>query len=237
MEIIEKNSTGKFKPLKEVDSEKIVRYLSEGERDRLMKALEEREERMRKERQSYNEWLKSRGQPTLPDHKYFTDHLRPLILVSLNTGIRRNALFSLQWVDVNFDDRTLFLRADAAKTSTSNYVPMNNIVFGVFSRWREQSDLTKPKDLVFPSPQSGKKLNHCRRAWEGVLKNAEIENFRWHDMRHDFASQLVMKGIDLNTVRELLGHADMKMTLRYAHLAPTAKMKAVETLESERKSA
>jgi site-specific recombinase XerD len=49
-------------------------------------------------------------------------------------------------------------------------------------------------------------------------------------MRHDFASQLVMKGVDLNTVRELMGHADMKMTMRYAHLAPSSKLRAVEVL-------
>jgi site-specific recombinase XerD len=52
-------------------------------------------------------------------------------------------------------------------------------------------------------------------------------------MRHDFASQLVMKGADLNTVRELMGHADMKMTLRYAHLAPNVKMRAVEMLDED----
>lgn len=84
--------------------------------------------------------------------------------------------------------------------------------------------------LVFPNPKSGNAFDNVNKAWTGILGVAEIENFRWHDMRHHFASKLVMNGVDLNTVRELLGHADIKMTLRYAHLAPEHKANAVEKL-------
>jgi len=237
MEIIEKTPMSKFKPLKEVDSRKIVRYLSDDERSRLMKALDDREAKMRQERKSHNEWLKARGEAAMPEHKYFADHLKPMILISLNTGIRQNALFSLEWRDINFDEGSLFLRADTAKNSKESYIPMNDIVLEVLRSWREQSHPTKSNALVFPSPKNGKKLDNCRKSWDALLKKAEIENFRWHDMRHDFASQLVMRGVDLNTVRELLGHADMKMTLRYAHLAPEAKKKAVDTLKFNRKVA
>ncbi|MDL2264151.1 site-specific integrase [Synergistaceae bacterium OttesenSCG-928-I11] len=231
MEIFEKTSIAKLKPLKEVDSRKIVRYLSDDERSRLMQALEDREKQMREERRSHNAWLKSRELDTLPEFKHFTDHLKPMILISLNTGIRQNALFSLEWGDVNFEDETIFLRADVDKASKSNYIPMNDVVIDTLRRWREQAKSAKPGALIFPSPKNGKKIDNCRKAWEALLKKAEIENFRWHDMRHDFASQLVMMGVDLNTVRELLCHSDMKMTLRYAHLAPTVKKSAVEMLK------
>jgi len=85
-------------------------------------------------------------------------------------------------------------------------------------------------DLVFHSPKSSGMLSNVKRSWASVLKEAGIEKFRWHDMRNDFAPQLVMQGVDLNVVRELMGHADMKMTMRYAHLAPSFKLKAVEVL-------
>jgi site-specific recombinase XerD len=66
------------------------------------------------------------------------------------------------------------------------------------------------------------------------LKKAGIKDFRWHDMRHDFASQLVTKGENLITVRDLLGHADLKMTQRYAHLSPEYKKIAVRRLDGQR---
>ena len=231
MDIIKENPMNKFKSLPERDSTKIVRYLSADERARLMAALDEREEQMRKERQSHNEWLKERHLKEQPPYSHFTDHLKPMILLSLSTGIRKGTLFGLEWRDVNFSERILTLRAEVEKAEMTRYMPMNDTAYDVLSKWKEQSGKIVLSALIFPSPQTGAKINTCKTAWGRLLKRAEIENFRWHDMRHDFASRLVMKGVDLNTVRELLGHADLKMTLRYAHLAPENKMKAVEMLD------
>jgi integrase len=231
MDVIKENPIAKFKPLPERDSKKIVRYLSGDERTRLMAALDERENRMRQGRESHNEWLDSRGLEERPQFEYFVDHLKPMILLSLSTGIRQDALFSLEWRDVNFSERTLVLRPEVDKTSKLNYMPMNDTAYDLLLRWRDQSEKTTPDALVFPSPKTGKKMDNCKSAWAALLKSAEIKSFRWHDMRHDFASQLVMSGVDLNTVRELLGHADLKMTLRYAHLAPENKMQAVKVLD------
>lgn len=208
---------------RETDSERKIRYLSEEERIRLFEAIDTREERICQERDSHNAWLQERGFPPLPSLRgfHFVDHLKPAVIVALNTGMRQGSLFSLQWSDVGFDEGVITLRASTTKAGKMQVIPMNRTVLDTLGKWREQS-LRAVK--VF-------NLKDCRTSWRNVLKMAGITNFRWHDMRHDFASQLVMRGVDLNTVRELLGHADLKMTLRYAHLAPDVKKRAVDLLE------
>ena len=231
-EIIEANPIARLERLREEDSETKIRYLLPEERERLFLALDERERRIQTERDNHNNWLEERKKSVLPSLKQcsFADYLKPMIIVSLNTGIRRGSLFQLLWSDVDFHESILTIRPPSEKSSKLVRIPMNETLSKTLVDWKAQTG-REGADLVFPSPRTGGVMDNCKRAWGGLLKTANIKKFRWHDMRHDFASQLVMKGVDLNTVRELMGHTDINMTLKYAHLAPKVKRAAVNLLD------
>jgi len=230
-ELLEKNPIARITPLKERDSKQVLRYLSEDERTSLETALIAREDRIRRERESGNAWRLERGYKAKSEIKgEFADYLRPLVLLSLCTGIRRGAMLALKWEDIDFNTQTITLRPEDDKNTNTNRLPLSDDAIDILSSWRKQSPSKAPESLIFPSPKTGGRIQEVKTAWKAILQDARIENFRWHDMRHDFASQLVMKGTDLNTVRELLCHSDMKMTMRYAHLSPQSKLNAVQVL-------
>jgi site-specific recombinase XerD len=87
-----------------------------------------------------------------------------------------------------------------------------------------------PESAYIFCNNKGVPVHDIRKSYSTALEKSGITNFRFHDLRHTFASRLVMAGVDLNTVRELLGHKDMTMTLRYAHLAQSHKQRAVDLL-------
>lgn len=217
----------KLKQLK-VDSLGLVRYLDNDETRRLRQALDDRQDEIRAERESANQWRADRSKQQMQSLMQipFTDHLKPMVLLSLNTGMRRGELFDLKWSAVNFSTNTITAAGDTTKTSDTRHIPMNKETVSVLGQWKKQAGESQ---YVFPS-QEGGRLEDVKSAWLRLLKRAKIEGFRWHDMRHDFASRLVMAGVPLNTVRDLLGHSDIKMTLKYAHLAPGTKAAAVELI-------
>jgi len=228
-ELIATNPLAKVKKSRTDDCLK-VRYLSDAEEGRLRTAIDAREERRRSERDSANHWRRERGYVLLPSlHMVmFTDHVKPLILLSINTGCRRGELFDLTWSNVDLDRRILTVTGATAKSKRTRHIPLNREATLVLQGWRAQAE--EADGLVFLN-EEGKRFDRVNFSWRHLLKDAGISAFRWHDMRHHFASRLVMGGVDLNTVRELLGHSDYAMTLRYAHLAPEHKLKAVEVLD------
>ena len=226
-EYIGTHPLAKLKQLK-VDSLGLVRYLDTDEAKRLREALDTRQDEIRAERESANQWRADRGKQQMQSllQLSFTDHLKPMVLVSLNTGMRRGELFDLKWSAVNFSTNTITAAGDTTKTSDTRHIPMNKETVSVLEHWKKQAGKSR---YVFPN-QEGGRLEDVKSAWLRLLERAKIDGFRWHDMRHDFASRLVMAGVPLNTVRDLLGHSDIKMTLRYAHLAPGTKAAAVELI-------
>jgi integrase len=152
-----------------------------------------------------------------------------MVLLAINTGVRQGELFGLTVECVNLTVNSISIEGSKAKSGKTRHIPLNLEAQNILKDWL--SHRGNPKSgLVFPN-YDGKQFDNVKRSWAAVLKEAKIETFRWHDMRHHFASRLVMVGVDLNTVRELLGHSSLEMTLRYAHLSPEIKAEAVSRLE------
>jgi integrase len=224
--VIETMPLGKIKRRTQ-DENAIVRYLSADEEARLRSALIARDERRRSGRESANAWRRERRHPEFPEYGKYTDHVAPLVLLALNTGLRRGELLRLQWRDLDLGRKVLTVRGEDAKTGQTRHVPLNSEAATVVREWKSTPDLD---GYVFVSAHDMQPLSSIRKAWTGVLDTAGVKCFRFHDLHHTFASNLVMAGVDLNTVRELLGHKSIAMTLRYAHLAPEHKAAAVEML-------
>ncbi len=206
-----------------------IRYLDQQETRQLRTALEEREAGLRAARVNANKWREARKLAPYPAIKppQYADHLKPIVLLALNTGMRRGEIMHLEWHSVNFDKAVITIKAEIAKSGKERHIPINSEAMAMLKQWREQ---TTSKGFAFINPKTGRPFTEIKNSWEGVVKKAGITNLRFHDLRHDFASKLVMAGVDLNTVRELLGHSDFKLTLKYAHLAPEHKAQAVELL-------
>lgn len=206
-----------------------VRFLTEAEDASLRAALRERDKRMRERRTKYNAWLKERGRkPFAGLRTPYADHLEPLILVLLGTGIRFGEAASLRRRDVNLSDKLVTVAGETAKSGRTRVIPMNADVLDVLKKWLKSLEGTDDS-YVFPG-NDGNRLTSIKTAWRAVIKKANITGFRIHDLRHTFASRVKRAGADLYVVQRLLGHSSPLMTQRYSHLQPDDLRAAVDSI-------
>ena len=217
--LLTSNVIAGVKPMK-TDRRGVVRSLAPDEQARLRTALRQRDAEMIRARCRANAWREERGYKLMPVPDDFGDYLTPMILLSLNTGLRRGELVTLEWSKIDFKKRTLTVVGFYSKNLQTRVVPLNDEAIDVLKRWRSQK---KQEGRVFPGTPS--------TAWRKLLARARVENFRWHDMRHTFATRLVTSGVDLPTVRDLLGHHDISMTSIYTNPSPEHHHAAVRRLD------
>lgn len=162
------------------------------------------------------------------------EHWQPLFFCALRTGMRKGELMALRWRDVDFQRRVV-------RVANSIYKGELHPTKSFKTREiRISTDLLRSllplrgnnSEFVFPAGNGGplhpKTIN---RPLNTANKNSGVKRIRFHDLRHTFASHLVMAGVPVKVVQELLGHSDLSMTLRYTHLTPETRMEAIETLE------
>lgn len=228
--VIESSPLAGMKALK-TDNAPNVRYLSKEEKVRLYSALTARNQSKRLARRSHETWASKRNIKLYSLlSRVYMDNLMPLVLLAINTGMRRGELFDLNWADIDLDSKVITVRGEISKSGYTRHIPLTDEAYRCVINWKNDQGSA---GLVFSSPVTGRRLDNINSSWEKLMKLAKLANFRFHDLRHHFASTLVMRGVDLNTVRELLGHRDLKTTLCYAHLAPEHKAAAISLLNSD----
>ena len=136
---------------------------------------------------------------------------------------------NLKWENIDLKNNFILLNQDQTKNAERKEIPINSTLRESLKSIRWRLDIP----YVFYNPKTEKPYKNMVKSFDSALRRAGIKDFKFHDLRHTFASQLVMAGVDLATVKELLGHKTLTMTLRYSHLAPSHKVKAVDLLDSK----
>ena len=156
-------------------------------------------------------------------------HLKPIVLTALHTGMRKGEILNLKWSQVDFTN--MVIKVENTKSGKPRFIPINGYLLEELMRLKKQSGKS---NYVFLYPDSGKPLKDVKRSFPGAVRRSGIRELRFHDLRHTFASRLVAKGVDLITIKELLGHHSVRITERYTHSYSEQKKRAVERLTSKK---
>ena len=150
-----------------------------------------------------------------------TEYLKPIVITAIHTGMRKGEILKLKWKNIDFEQQ--LISVTETKSGRPREIPMNNFLTETLKSVKFMGE------YVF-CRSDGTRFQNIRKSFETAVEKANLKDCTFHTLRHTFASLLVMGGVDLTTVKELMGHKSIEMTLRYAHLAPDHKRFAVEVL-------
>ncbi len=152
-------------------------------------------------------------------------HLRPIVQIALNTAMRLREILYLKWCNVDFNRNIIVVTKTKSKKNRN--VPMNGLVTETLQ------GIERKSEYVFCDPKTGEPYHSIKTTFGKALKRAGLVGVRFHDLRHSAASMMVESGVDLATVKEILGHSSIEMTMRYTHPTTEGKMNAVKALEKQ----
>ncbi len=152
------------------------------------------------------------------------EYMRDILICALNTGMRKGEIIGLTWDCIDFKEG--FITLLRTKSGKKRKIPISSALRPVL----ESLYKNRISNFVFTSQWTGKNYADFKRAFPSICKAADIEGLRFHDLRHTAATRMVAAGIDLIVVQDILGHADIHTTMRYAHPVPERKLLAVEAL-------
>jgi integrase len=150
------------------------------------------------------------------------DHLKPIIIVALNTGMRRGEILNLRWKNIDFDLNFIFV--GETKSGQWRKIPMNGVVAATLKKIKHESE------FVFCHPKRKGQMKDIKKSFRKAREEAKLFDLRFHDLRHSAATLMVQGGADLATISQILGHSDIRTTMKYAHPTPENKRKAVGIL-------
>jgi len=153
------------------------------------------------------------------------DYLKPILVVALTTGMRRGEILNLRWKQVDMKKRQI--RVEETKSGKNRTIPINDVLFKELLQIKQSSGKSV---FIFPNPKTEKPYSEVKKSFKKACGRAGIEDLRFHDLRHTFATRLIESGVDIITVRDLLGHFSVRVTQRYTHTNQKQMKNAVQLL-------
>lgn len=162
-------------------------------------------------------------------------HLKSIIKCALSTGMRYSENLGLRWKNVNLEKRQITIKAESSKSGSSRVIPINETLYRELLKLEKENTRTSDFVFLYTDPGTGKKrpIKTVRRAFTMACKRSDIKNLTFHTLRHTFGSRLIEKGADPVSVKNILGHANLKTTEIYLHSSIGQMKSAVELLDQK----